>query len=398
MLIPTVAAIPNILGYSYFGLNDITPFTFAIGNLAILYGLVRFNAFEFQLISQLPILKQLPVGVIILDHRQRIIEWNPLAEKMLNTQIKAPGVPIETLPIGEHLALEKNTLWHADDHHFELQFHMLDTQETVDSYMITLKDITERVNQHFTLQTSNQTLETLLDELTNAQEQLLSTEKQKSMTSLIQSIAHEFNTPLGNLVTLLDGFSSSDDKDDYLPLIQKNIHRVISLIERLKKVADIDTNETPEEFRLREAIDDVIRGKNFELKNTQIQFVIELADDLEVKLPRVALESALIQLIENAMTHAFDETFPAPTIWVAAEKLDGRLRIMIKDNGKGLPEHVRTNLFVPFSNQSQQLSISTGVGLFSAYQLVHQVLHGRIELCRDAVQSTEFCIEIPLDS
>lgn len=398
MLIPTIIAMPNIAGITYFGLKDVSPFTFAVGNVAILYGITRLHSFEFQLVSQLPILAQLPVGVLILDHNKRVIEWNPLALSMLGINIDEPGLAIDQLALADQLRLNEQTLWQRDKQVLEIQYSPLRTSENLDSYIVTLKDISHRIEQQKSLEEANQSLQQLLDELTNTQTQLLTSEKQKAMTSLIHGIAHEFNTPLGNLVTLLDGFTSSQGSKEYVPLISNNVQRVIGLIERLKRIANINSDELAEPFFIRETIKDVVQAKALEMERQNVKLAVNVHVDIEqVTLARLAFESVLIQLLENTLSHAFTETTKDRKVYLDIQRNQHQFIVRFWDNGKGLPDDLKENVFAPFSNLSSQMSVTTGVGLFCIHQWVTNALKGTIETDDSIEQGTGFKMLLPFD-
>ena len=396
ILLPLVTSIPIMLGYSIFGLNDISPFTFALGNLAIVYGLFRLHAFEFQVVTQLPVLAQLPIGILILDHRQRVIEWNELPLQILKLPAMQPGFNLTDLPIAALVNLDKDSLWEHERHYYEIQFRKLTTPTSLDSYVITLKDQTAQMLQKLSLEISNQTLANLIDELRETQEQILATEKHNSVVALIQSLAHEFNTPLGNLVTLMGAMDTGETLDEYTTLLKNNVQRLVRLIERIKEISSVKIDENSVTFSLRESINDVANLHKLRNKNPNLTITVNVKHDLQVTLPRMALEGSLIHLMSNALQHAFPDDPVDAKIDLCAELIDDHLRIVFKDNGVGIPKNVEASIFLPFTNNATTMSISTGIGLFSVHQWVTQTLKGRIRLINPEQQGTHFEIQCPL--
>lgn len=395
LYLPLIASIPAVFGYTILGLKDLSPLSFALGNLAIMFGLFRMHAFEFQLVSQLPIISQLPLGVLILDHRERVIEWNPLAEEMLQLKFEKPGTPRTALPIHAFLKKNQESLWQKDEHYFKIHFHPLETPDRLPSSIVTLNDITTQIRDKKSLEITNKALNDLLGELTEAQERVLESEKHKSMVSLIQSLAHEFNTPLGNLTTVLDCFEDTDDPKEYTQLIQSNVSRVIQLIERIKKISAIKADAAIEPFNLKEAIEEAISIQRYETNEKFIEIIVEVSAQVEVTSSRESIENILIQLIENSRTHAFNN-IDQPKIKIVATQVRDQFIIEYCDNGIGIPEALEDQLFLPFSNYANSMSISSGIGLFSVHQWVNQSLQGVVRYFRKD-NGVCFKITCPID-
>lgn len=395
LYMPLIFSLPAVFGYSLFGLKDLTPLSFAVGNLAIVFGLLRMHAFEYQIVSQLPILAQLPVGIIILDHRKRLIEWNELAEQMLAMPLDQPGMDYAQLPFQALLALNEERYWQRDESHYAIQYSPLATQDQLPSWMITIKDISTQHQHQKSLEVTNQTLKDMLNELTEAQDRALESEKHRTLVSLIQSLAHEFNTPLGNLNMLLGCLTDGEDPKEYLDLMQSNISRVIMLIERIKQISAVKTDAEIETFDLQEAIDEVVNLQRYEKTAKGIEITTQISPNVEVHNSRVSIENILLQLIENSRQHAFMGV-ENPQIRIVATQLQDRLVLEYCDNGIGIPEELESHLFLPFSNSSSHMSISSGIGLFSVHQWVNQSLHGVIQFLRKE-QGVCFKITCPLN-
>jgi signal transduction histidine kinase len=257
--------------------------------------------------------------------------------------------------------------------------------------------MTDKVKQKQSLEISNQTLNNVIRELKETQAYVLESEKHNTMVALIQSLAHEFNTPLGNLITLLDSPDLAHD-EEYEPLLKNNVRRIIYLIERIKSISTIRTDDVPETFPLREVVADIVTLQRHNSCAVQpATFEIDISESLVVSLPRIAIESCLVQLIDNSYKHGFQTITADSRICISADKSDNLLTLSYSDNGSGIPPDVRDSLFLPFANNSTRMSITSGVGLFSVHQWVTQSLHGRIRLLETENSGAHFRIQCPAD-
>jgi diguanylate cyclase (GGDEF)-like protein len=73
-------------------LHDITPIAFAPANLLLLWALFRYHLFEVAPIARDTLVERMRDGVVVLDRRKRIIDFNPAAREILNLSNTAtPG-------------------------------------------------------------------------------------------------------------------------------------------------------------------------------------------------------------------------------------------------------------------------------------------------------------------
>jgi signal transduction histidine kinase len=109
-----------------------------------------------------------------------------------------------------------------------------------------------------------------------------------------------------------------------------------------------------------------------------IAFDAEVPDDLMVDADRDQLSRILVNLVRNAV-QALSQAGAvegAPRITVSAMRTGSSVEIKVQDNGPGVPERARTNLFSVFQGSTRG---GTGLGLAITAELVS--LHGgRIEL------------------
>ncbi|CBN58836.1 MULTISPECIES: sensor histidine kinase [Kamptonema] len=71
--------------------------------------------------------------------------------------------------------------------------------------------------------------------------------------------------------------------------------------------------------------------------------------------------------------------------------------IRISDNGLGMPESVRENIFNPFFT-TKQVGVGTGLGLSISWSIVVEKHGGRIDCISNPENGSEFIIEIPIYS
>jgi two-component system NtrC family sensor kinase len=142
-------------------------------------------------------------------------------------------------------------------------------------------------------------------------------------------------------------------------------------------------------------VNDVVE-RSLELCQYQISSGRVILDRrLEPDLPRVLgvsnqLELALINLVVNAV-HAMGEK--GGTLTVSTRRRGEDVEIAVADEGPGIPERIRGNLFEPFVTTKPE-GKGTGLGLSTVLMIVERH-NGRVEFDSVEGQGTTFRVTLP---
>ena len=232
-----------------------------------------------------------------------------------------------------------------------------------------------------------------IEELQKAQKQLLQSEKLATIGQMAAGIAHELNTPLtyimGNL-ELLELQELSPSQRDMLSSIARGSERIRSLAQRL-----LAFSRPGREEMAPLAVNDVVE-RSLELCQYQIASGrVTLVKRLDADLPRVLgvsnqLEMALINLVVNAV-HAMGEK--GGTMTVCTRRRGDDVEISVADEGPGIPERIRQNLFEPFVTTKPE-GKGTGLGLSTVLMVVERH-DGHVDFDTDEARGTTFRITLP---
>jgi signal transduction histidine kinase len=92
---------------------------------------------------------------------------------------------------------------------------------------------------------------------------------------------------------------------------------------------------------------------------------LEVDDDLEAEIDPVVLDRVVSNLVINALRHG------APPVVVTARQTDRHLRISVADEGPGVPDSLRTQLFEQFTRGSTTGGSGLGLAIARSYALAH---------------------------
>lgn len=181
--------------------------------------------------------------------------------------------------------------------------------------------------------------------------------------TFMSSVGHELRTPItiarGHL-ELLTGDEGADPEAvaETVGIVRDELGRMSRLVDDLMAIARAEM----EDFIRPREVDVVAWFEELELKLRGVPGAERVRVDpppaLVVRADPDRLAQAVLNLVNNAVVH----TPPDTTIRVMAELEGAELAITVVDDGPGIPEEIRGELFAPFVRASE-LPSSTGLGL-----------------------------------
>jgi signal transduction histidine kinase len=276
--------------------------------------------------------------------------------------------------------------------------------------------ITTRLREELEIgQASEEEARQALSNLQNAQEGLVRAEKMAALGSLVAGVAHELNTPIGNIVMVSStqqernaefGQSLASNRltrkglEDFLAqaregsdMVFHNATRAAELIQSFKQVAVDQTSERLRSFDLATQISEVlsVTAPVFRKKNVTVQR--ELQADIAMTTYPGPLGQVLTNLLVNAVIHAFEHRNDG-VITVRCRAAGGMAFIEVQDNGCGMAPEVVGRIFDPFFTTKLGKG-GSGLGLHISHTIVYGPLRGRLHVHSVLGQGSTFTMELP---
>ncbi len=266
------------------------------------------------------------------------------------------------------------------------------------------------------LEESNVRLEGTLQHLDIARRQLVQAEKMASLGGLVAGIAHEINTPIGNGITIstsltevvrrfrgglqdgalkrsrLDSFT--DDVDEAARLLTSNLENAAELVQSFKQVAADQASSQRRQFDLHETIEEVVATLRPRFKRTAHTVEIDIHPGIRMDSYPGPLGQVVTNLVTNSLVHAFGQSDHGHITLTARQRADGRIDMVYRDDGVGIPPAVHHRVFEPFFTTRQGQG-GTGLGLHVVYNIVTNVLGGSISLAPGSAAGAVFVLELP---
>jgi PAS domain S-box-containing protein len=224
-------------------------------------------------------------------------------------------------------------------------------------------------------------------------------DKMLTLEQLVVGICHELNTPLGTSITALsymkkliteiqqshDGvemtvdslWESLEEGLEVVELTETNLARVRDLIHQFKHVSVTQLGYQVGPVHVCSSIDSGLMTLQCRLDNMGVDVVIDCPLDLQLNNYSDAISEISHQLVENSLDHAFINIEKKNINFKVCLKGDV-LEMQYSDNGCGLSEQGKSDLFNPFYTTMRGFEGKIGLGMYLTFNLVTQLLQGDV--------------------
>ncbi len=347
------------------------------------------------------LLAALPHPILVLAPDNRIVYANAAAEAFFSTgivvlkrmrldEVVAFGCPLMALI--DQVRRSGSTV---NEYGVEITTPKFSGPELVDVYSGPLPDQADLIV--LMLQQRNMAL--------MIERQLTHRAAARSVSGLAAVLAHEIKNPLSGIrgaAQLLEQEVSDQDRS-LTQLICSETDRIRKLVDRMEVFGD-ERPLTIEPVNIHDVLDHVRR-----LCETGAGRGIRFLEDYDPSLPPVPgnrdkLVQAFLNLMKNAVEALGDNKTPGRIVMQTSfrpgvrlsvpgsgKRIGLPLMIQIEDNGSGIPEHLKSNLFDPFVTTKRT---GTGLGLALVAKIIGD--HGGIVEFDSDPERTIFRVLLPM--
>jgi two-component system, OmpR family, sensor histidine kinase KdpD len=227
-------------------------------------------------------------------------------------------------------------------------------------------------------------------------------EHERLRTALLDSVTHEFRTPLtsikASVTTLLSPAALADSsRRELLTIIDEETDRLNRLVGEAAEMAQLDAGMFKLELRphsIWDALEPALQDARSSLENHSL----EVPSDHD-KLPKVRIDVERIrEVIMHLLENAGKYSKPGDAIKVTSEVEGDRLVTSVADRGPGIDSFEQSLIFEKFyRGQHQRYSApGTGMGLAIA-KVIIEAHGGTISLVSQLGNGSVFSFSLPLD-
>ncbi|HXX56778.1 MAG TPA: ATP-binding protein [Thermodesulfovibrionales bacterium] len=235
------------------------------------------------------------------------------------------------------------------------------------------------------------------EELSNREEQLIQSKKLASLGVLTAGVAHELTNPLNNISMIAQTYTevydklSREDRIGFMDKVEGETERIKEIVRNL-----LDFSK-PKEANLKKAeINDVIQKTFTIVKNMLEVSNIDTKLALREHLPSVLVDEHQIQqVLVNLITNAVQAMSSGGKLFISSRpgKSGGSVEVTVMDTGRGIPPELLPHIFDPFFSTKGEGG--TGLGLSVSYGIIKNH-KGDIRVESKTGVGTTFTIELPI--
>jgi len=331
------------------------------------------------------ILENADTGVITIDEKEKIITFNPRAEKIL--ELKASmiiGKDIRSLPA--QIA--------------DLLYESFSTGKTYHRYEIKLPpgECYLGVNTSQLRNGQNQIVGSMmmftdLSPIKLLETQKKYTEKLEFLNEISMHLSQELRSCLVPIKTFTELFPSKYSDEDYrtkfYSLVINEIERLDSLVEKL-----LFFTQPLRLIRAPESIPALIEESLFALKDIDFSSM-EMDKNYEQDLPPILIDkNYIIKALSNIFRNSIEAIKDKGKLYIRCEKDKSFVKIEIEDNGEGIKKDYLSRVFDPFFTTHNK---GIGIGLTITQRIIEEH-QGKIKLESEEGKGTKVTIYLPQEN
>ncbi|MGE5176532.1 MAG: two-component system sensor histidine kinase NtrB [Hyphomicrobiales bacterium] len=358
---------------------------------AILVNLGLREALDLEARFRDGVIENLPLGVVAVDTRGRVLTWNRAAETII-------GLDRETVRATPIPRLLPERTWHEE---------LVQSMETGETSVREEHDVVRPDGSALPAEVSVAPLRdaegrvrgavaTLLDvsSLKQMEQRIRQLDRLAALGRFASSVAHELRNPLTGIATgvqyLSRGFPEGDERHESVAFILREVVRLNTIIQDLftaTKPRELHLTATP----LASVIELALRGIAPAAQHSGVRIRVDGADEW----PVVPIDAdQMQQVFLNLILNALQATPDGGTVTIRGRRATvpvGGVVVEIEDTGPGISAEHLPRIFEPFYTTRPK---GTGLGLFVAHGIV-QHHGGTLEVESEQGRGTRFRITLP---
>ncbi len=376
---------------------DFTPYAFLFTYTLLGIAIIRFNFLNIKPIARDKILEVMTRGVLVFDHRNKLIDFNPIIKSYLSSEDKIFLGQDAELIFQVHPSLMgllqstnsseqiKKSRIKSKDKVFDVELiRLLNDRSLVSGKLMLFDDITQQVE--------------IQEKLENQAKELKQLNELKDKYFSI--ISHDLKGPVFGVKELIyltnSGIISEKEFMKMLPEVSKNMEHVAILLENLLAWT---SSQLKGEYLQLQFIDlqTVIKNQKNLLeriaKDKNIEIILNGEKEIHVKADKNMMELVFRNLISNAIKFSN----PNSKVEISCSPDTEKIKISIRDYGVGIPEEnlQKLNSGISFSTRGQSNESGTGLGMLMVKEYLMKN-EGSLEIRSKLNEGSEFIVTLPL--
>lgn len=192
-------------------------------------------------------------------------------------------------------------------------------------------------------------------------------DKITTLGRLLAGITHEIKNPLNSIKNYVERLPAKKDDPEFLALFERVVDEEVNrLSSMVTNVLDFSKNGeiTVAEVSIEDVIENILLLFKVKIVETRVKIAYDVKN-VNIRADIQQIKQILINIILNSIEALdYDGT---GKIDISSYETEGKVHVVIKDNGYGIPEELIDRVFDPFYTSKEE---GYGVGLYITKQLV----------------------------
>jgi two-component system sensor histidine kinase HydH len=246
--------------------------------------------------------------------------------------------------------------------------------------------------QRLKVESTKQELEKVYRELQENVEQLKRAERLSAVGQLAAGLAHEIRNPLASIAgaagLLMRAHGSAEDSVECLEIIRVESQRLSRLLSSFLEFAR-PRSLKPRLIEVAPLVESVLSLAAHNATASRV----ELRHSIVPDLPDVQCDPELLkQVLLNLVLNAIQASPVGGVVEMCAWTEGSSLIVEVRDQGRGIPEHLRERIFEPFFTTREN---GTGLGLAIAAKIIDQH-HGSLTAVGHSTDGAVLRVTLPI--
>ncbi|GAB2626898.1 chemotaxis protein CheB [Belliella aquatica] len=216
--------------------------------------------------------------------------------------------------------------------------------------------------------------------------------------TFIYSVSHDLKGPLNNLRSLITILEDSieitcEEDQEVMDMIMLSTTNLASIINELTDIVKIENEiDILENINVEDMLNEIEASMKDKLvlSNAKINLDLKIS---EIPFSKKNMRSILTNILSNAIKYCSPDR--APEVSFSTDKVGNQIILSVKDNGLGIPENKKQEIFARFKRAHNHVE-GSGVGLFLIKKIIN-LAGGDIEVESELGKGSTFKVYFKCD-
>ena len=221
-------------------------------------------------------------------------------------------------------------------------------------------------------------------------------ESDRLKSAFLANMSHEIRTPLNAIIgftSVLPDVEDNEERKMLLNLIHENTQKLLHIVDDVVNISKVETGKLELVMMSFDLNNELTMQADAATKDVKPDVTVSTSFANETQYITTD-HKCLVEILQHYLSNATKFTDAGSIVVGYDQPNEGRIRIWIKDTGKGIPENLQQRVFERFFKVDEFVP-GAGLGL-SICQTLAYSLGGKVGVQSVLGEGSTFWVEIPI--